>query len=242
VGRLGGRFYRINEREPVHPDNRNVCEALGWTMSHDLKENLDFLKKYKETKPSREILNNYVAVCRMHSDINQLLPTIFNYAKQSETIVEMGVRDVVSTWAFLAASPKRMRSYDIEQSPNIEHAKELATGAGIDFEFSKQDVLEESFEIEEADLVFIDTWHRYDQLKKELSKHGNRAKKFLIFHDTETFGFKDEEETDFRKQPQGLRPAIEEFLEENPHWKEVERLLINNGLTVLKREENGREV
>lgn len=235
VARLGGRFYRINEREPVHLNNRFSCETLGWTMSHDLNENRNFLKRYQEQKPKRDIFNNFAAVCRITSDINQLLPTIHKYALNSETIVEMGVREVVSTWAFLAANPKSLRSFDIEESQNVAFAESLSKEAGIDFKFKKQDVIDPEFEIDEVDLLFIDTWHRYDQLKKELAKHGNKAKKYLIFHDTETFGFKDEEETDFRKQPQGLIPAIEEFLAENPHWVEVERLLINNGLLVLER-------
>ena len=56
-----------------------------------------------------------------------------------------------------------------------------------------------------------------------------------MFHDTETFGYKDEEEADGSKKPQGLMPAINEFLEENPHWEILEQIPINNGLTVLKR-------
>lgn len=235
VARLGGRFYRINEREPVHPNFRHSCPSLGWTMEHDLDKNLEFLDKFKQHKPMRDIEMNYVSMCHRPSDINQLLPTIYKYASKCETIIEMGVREVVSTWAFLAAKPKKMRSYDIVYSPNIEAAKTLAKDANIDFDFITQDVIAEDFEIEEVDLLFIDTWHRYDQLKQELQKHGNKAKKFLLFHDTETFGYKDEEEEDFRKQPQGLVQAIEEFLQENPHWTECERIVVNNGLTVLER-------
>jgi hypothetical protein len=235
IDKLGGRFYLINEREPVHPEHRNSCKILGWTMDHDLDTNIDFLKNYMQNKPKVDIENAYAVCCNRPSDINALLPTLNRYAKECNHITEMGVREVVSTWAFLAASPKKMISYDLFTSPNINAAIELANSAGIDFTFFEQDVIKEGFEIEETDLLFIDTWHSYDQLKKELNKHGNKARKYLAFHDTESFGYKDEEESDFKKQPQGLIKAIDDFLLENPHWEICEKILINNGLTILKR-------
>lgn len=233
--KIGGRFYLINEREPVHPENREECASLAWTMKHDLGENLSFMKKYQSERPKMDILAAYSVHCNRPSDINALLPTLNGYAKECAHITEMGVREVVSTWAFLAANPDKMVSYDLSTSQNISAALELAGKAGIEYSFIQQNVIEEGFEIEDTDLLFIDTWHRYDQLKKELSKHGNKARKYIALHDTESFGYKDEEETDFKKQPQGLVLAIEEFLEENPHWSICEKILINNGLTILKR-------
>ena len=44
-------------------------------------------------------------------------------------------------------------------------------------------------EIEETDLLFIDTWHDYLQLKKELFRHSNKVKKYIILHDTVFYGF-----------------------------------------------------
>lgn len=35
-----GTAYIINEREPVHPNNRHECQRLGWTMHDDLETNL----------------------------------------------------------------------------------------------------------------------------------------------------------------------------------------------------------
>jgi len=53
---------------------------------------------------------------------------------------------------------------------------------GIDFEFVLGNDLELS--LPDYDLIFIDTEHEYDQLKKELFIYGDKAKKFLVFHDT----------------------------------------------------------
>lgn len=56
-----------------------------------------------------------------------------------------------------------------------------------------------------------------------------KVKKWIILHDTETFGIKSEIEGEG-----GLWPAVEEFLAAGG-WKIVERRTNNNGLTVLER-------
>ena len=48
----------------------------------------------------------------------------------------------------------------------------------IDFLFTEADVLK--IEIEETDLLFIDTYHAYQQIKGEFELHGNKAKKYII--------------------------------------------------------------
>jgi len=166
------------------------------------------------------------------SDIHEHLPTLKKYAENVDTVVEMGVRWVVSTWAFLAASPKNMISIDIDNPSKynipIEQLEEIAKQSGVPYKFIQGDTTK--MEIDECDLLFIDTWHVYDQLKKELELHGNKAKKYLIFHDTTTFGEKGEAEGH-----KGLQPAIDEFLQDNKHWSVKEVFTNNNGLTILER-------
>jgi GT2 family glycosyltransferase len=89
-------------------------------------------------------------------------------------------------------------------------------------------------EIEETDLLFIDTLHTYKQLSQELTLHGNKARKYILIHDTNTWGSKDEVETDSEKK--GELIAIEDFLTQNPHWKIVERIEESNGLMILERQ------
>ena len=47
------------------------------------------------------------------SDINEHLETIREYTSKCNIVIEMGVRWVVTTWAFLYGNPKKMISYDI---------------------------------------------------------------------------------------------------------------------------------
>ena len=169
----------------------------------------------------------YQQKCRTVSDINEHLPVLRQYAEECEHITEMGVRFVVSTYALLSGKPLRMISYDIV---NIDWSglKSQALENGTDYEFRNQDVRE--VVIEETDLLFIDTLHIYPQLKKELELHAPKVRKYIILHDTETFGFRGEMEGEV-----GLWPAVEEFLENNKQWQLKEKRTNNNGLTVLKR-------
>lgn len=184
-----------------------------------------------------EILKKYNHLCSIESDINEHLPILKEYGEKCEHITEMGVRYVVSTWAFLASRPKKMISYDILDgldmnlfNGRIGEIKIEAERIGTDFSFIHADVLK--VEIEETDLLMIDTYHEYNQMKKELELHGNKAKKFLIFHDTHTFGRFGE--TFKEANTVGIWPAIQEFMENNPHWVIEKKLENNNGLTILK--------
>ena len=177
------------------------------------------------------------------SDINEHIPTLIEYGSECETITEMGVRTITSTWAFLGCAPKSLISYDIQDpskwGANIQDVYDTAKSYGLNFEFRKENVLK--IEIEETDLLFLDTWHAYDQLKAELRLHSNKAKKYIIMHDTTSYEFRDEPltsenawegELDFGR---GLWAAIEEFLESSEEWVLHKRYTNNNGLTILKR-------
>ena len=47
------------------------------------------------------VKRNYEFLCRRPSDINEHLPTLFAYTTDCESVVELGVRGCVSSWAFL---------------------------------------------------------------------------------------------------------------------------------------------
>jgi GT2 family glycosyltransferase len=176
----------------------------------------------------KDRLEEIYRVCLGHEcDTNRLFPTLRSYAEQCRHITEFGVRGVFTSWAFLASRPRRMVSYDIEYNGNIEEAKDEARKAAISFEFVLKDVLEAV--IEPTDLLFIDTKHTYVHLKAELTRHASSVGKYILIHDTESFGEKGED------GGPGELKAIEEFLAEDPEWEVRERITISNGLVVLAR-------
>ena len=167
------------------------------------------------------------------SDINEHLHIMFEYASKCSHITELGVRDIVSTWAWLEAKPKTIICYDVANPPadRLLNVYAYAENHKIDFTLHIADVL--TVEIEPTDLLFIDTVHTYEQLISELRLHADKAKKFIVLHDTEGFGEIGIDASG--KQTRGLRYALEEFLESNSNWVvEVERKNCF-GLTILRR-------
>jgi|694.fasta_scaffold36132_4 hypothetical protein len=190
------------------------------------------------------ILQKYEEVRSIHSDINEHLETLKRYSEECGVVVEMGVRKIVSTWAFLAANPKKMISLDL-YSPdrfggNLQEVYDAVQDTDINFEFVEKSSLE--YDLDNCELLFIDTWHDYLQLKKELYRHHRKVQKYIILHDTVSFGFVNEgsgepggDTHDNINLPTGLIPAVEEFLDSNKDWIIWERKVNNNGLTVLKK-------
>lgn len=192
-----------------------------------------------------KILKKYIELSKIPSDINEHLETLKKYTEECEVVIEMGVRSIVSTWAFLAGTPKKLISLDLYNPSrfggNLQEVYEAASLAEIDFTFVEQDSL--TYNIDSCDLLFLDTWHDFLHLKKELTRHHTNVKKYIIFHDTVSFAYSDEKnanEMGMLNQsetnlPKGLLPAIEEFLYHNKNWVIWEKKPNNNGLTVLKR-------
>ena len=102
---------------------------------------------------------------------------------------------------------------------------------------------------ENVDMTFIDTWHVYGQLKRELAKFAPITNKYIVMHDTtvdeivgETIrnGWNAEEQSIQTGIPVeeincGLGKAIDEFLQEHSEWILKEKFTNNHGLTILQK-------
>lgn len=171
----------------------------------------------------------YNRFCNTPSDINEHLPILKQYASDCEHVTEMGVRYIVSTYALLMGKPKKMISYDIMDC-NWQPLRELVKDH-TDFSFLIGDTLK--IDIEPTDLLFIDTLHNYNQLSKELKRHADKVKKYIVFHDTTSFENVGESYKGTREL--GIWSAIQEFLQLNSQWVLKERFINNNGLTIIEK-------
>lgn len=191
----------------------------------------------------KKIEEGYKMNCLTPSDINEHLPILLKYGKECEHITELGVRWASSTWALLLSNPKKMISVDIVKHPNVDEIIELTKEYGINYSFIKSDVLD--MEIENTDLLFIDTLHTYNQLTKELELHSNKVSKYIILHDTVSYGYTDEiiysDSSELIKHQTvnktGLKTATLDFLnsEIGKEWSIFEEYLNNNGLLIMKK-------
>jgi hypothetical protein len=193
------------------------------------------------------IQKRFADLCKRASDINEHLPTLYEYGKECAHITECGVRGAVSTWAFLAAKPTRLVSIDPVRTANIDAVETESKRNYIAYTFIKDSDLKCA--MESTELLFIDTWHVYGQLKRELARWHSNVSKYIILHDTTVDGILGEtirSKLDAKKQSResgipeheilkGLWPAVEEFLAEHSEWTLDKRYTNNNGLTILKR-------
>ena len=258
---------------PIKYDLSDLTEKLEWLVAHDneakeianqamyLADTLftpEFQQAYIDTELARILTGDtsmlrsrYAGKCTIPCDINEHLPTLLKYAKQCDSVTECGVCNIVSSYAFatgLLGNPNGVfKMVDPYRSHNIDMFTDMCEREGIRVKYFKDSDL--TCPCEETDLLFIDTWHVYAQLKRELAHWHSHVKKFIVMHDTtvdEWYGESVRGNHDIARQSResgfppeeiakGLWPAITEFLRAHPEWKIEERFTNNNGLTVLSR-------
>jgi len=151
------------------------------------------------------------------------------YAEKCDHITEFGFGGGHGASGFLMGKPKKYVAYDLHLQGVWKEYQEFLK-PDTDFTAFQADTGTMPV-IEETDLLWIDSSHNYVHLKKELFRHGNQARKWIMRHDTLLFGEGSHDGT----KP-GLNKAIEEFIEANPHWKVKEVITTGPGLTILERE------
>ena len=208
-----------------------------------------------------QVLHNFNLLCKNSYpnknsiDIMEHLPTLYRYAKECDSVFETGVRGCVSSWAFLYGLLNNksvnnkclfLNDIDVCDINELLQVSKQFDNVNVTYEWKNNLLL--NFK-QNYDLTFIDTWHVYGQLKRELKKFSKITNKYIILHDTTVDGIKGETirlGLDARKQSaqtgfpvneicKGLSYAIKEFLHRNPEWYIKEVFTNNNGLTILAK-------
>jgi hypothetical protein len=174
-----------------------------------------------------ELAAAYRRACEAVSDIYRHLPALYCYASCCRHVTEFGTRTGVSTLALLRALPERLVAYDRERLPEVDRLEELARLQGIDFVFRQEDT--RRADLGPTDLLFIDTYHTRKQLEDELAVAEGKVRRYLVFHDTETYGEVGED------GGEGLWPAIAAFVRRDLGWCLLDYHTENHGLAVLWR-------
>lgn len=197
------------------------------------------------------IQKEYLTNCATPSDINEHLPTLRQYASDCTHVTECGVRGAVSCYALgdgiRGKEGARIVLVDLVDCEAIGRFVNNSSKENIRATFHKESDL--TCPIEDTEMLFIDTWHVYGHLKRELARWHSHVKKYILLHDTTVDGEHGEslrlgwnilEQSKESGIPvneiaKGLWPAVEEFLKEHPEWSLKDRFTHNNGLTVLVR-------
>jgi hypothetical protein len=239
---------------------------------HNMKEaDFDNFQKILDNKNIDDdkfaIYIKYLSASMIPSDINEHLPILYELATECNSILELGVRGspyIVASWAFANGLIANGADNGANNGPRILYLNSLhACNIGellnhtnnpnlnIDIKYQCVKCLDLEFsEDMRFDMVFIDTWHVYGQLKRELAKFSKIANKYIVMHDTTVDEFDGEtircglnahqqsEETGIPVEEilQGLGKAIDEFLadDNNSNWKLKKKYTNNHGLTILE--------
>jgi hypothetical protein len=198
-----------------------------------------------------KVHDEFIIRSSLISDINEHLPTLKRYAEECQHITECGVRGCSSSYAFAdglrGRSNTKLIQYDIYRDPLMDIFLDNCNSDSVNVSLNiESDLL---CSRENTDLLFIDTWHVYGQIKRELDYWNSYVKKYIIMHDTTVDEWLGEVirgggnpiiESQKSGIPadelsKGLWPAVEEFLKSHAEWSLHQRFTNNNGLTVLKR-------
>lgn len=170
------------------------------------------------------------------------LPRLRTLATGCAVAQEFGVKYGASSVALLLGA-KQVVSYDTVETSQARH---LAALAGPRWQYTIQD--SRTAPVTPCDLLLVDSLHTYAQVKAELARHAASVRRYLIFHDTITFGsIGANGETGhwiWRQEPGvavtlphlGIRPAIDELMMADRSWRIAAHYVDSHGLLVLKRE------
>ena len=225
--------------EDILTNHNQVCFQISqllekkFNILYDYEHHKQICKDYyMKNERLASLVDTYILT---PSDINEHLQMLMDLAKGHD-VIEFGARGGVSTAALLY-SAKSFTSYDIEPR-QLDHLLKL----GLNF------IQADDLEIPqvECDVLFIDTHHSYQQLWEELKRHAEGVKKYIVMHDTVTFGYHDQDLPEGKTsqlpltetKKHGLVAAIHDFLHntiDGESWKIEKIYENNNGLTVIRR-------
>lgn len=177
--------------------------------------------------PTGPLQDLYLGARSAPGDIREHMDTLRDLAA-GRRVLELGVRQGVSTVALLSGGPKELVSVDIDLSnldPQVPAAAELA---GIPFRLVCGNSADPGLPIGgDFDLIFIDTLHTAAHVRAELAVWAPRCTGLLVFHDTVTNG-----ETGEDGGP-GIMEPIAELMPRG--WHPKKHYTNCNGLMILER-------
>ena len=212
------------------------------------------------------ILDQLFMMAQKEGSIGEHIKTLYDYATKCKHISECNSEYSCASWAFVKGlvdgkvemvgdEKKKYILVNQMSYPDIGRLRSICKDREIDFTFMQGNDI--CMPLERTDLLFIDTWHVYGHMKRELEKFHSLVGKYIIMHDTsvddyagETIRRKwnSEEQSLLSGYPikevnRGIWPAIEEFLDSHPdEWDLLERFENCNGLTILQRKSNMQSI
>lgn len=183
----------------------------------------------------------YQSHCRSGHASSAHLPRLRALAEGLELAVEFGVKQGATSCAMLLGA-QRVIGIDIRETPQARALEQLA---GARWEYRIAD--SRRTQVPPCDLLFFDSHHSYKQLRDELEAHAHKVRRYMVFHDTITFGsiaangetgkhaWRYETGRSVPLEHLGIRPAIDHYMAQDDSWRVRSHYVDSHGLLILER-------
>jgi predicted O-methyltransferase YrrM len=198
---------------------------------------------------SRTVHDVYEEFCKQPQyAITHHLPYLKQMAARCDVIVELGVSAGRSSSAFLCGMPEngRLISYDVVITKSARELHRLAGDGGPEWLLCHG--RSEEATPGEHDMLFVDSLHTYKQVKAELDLWADHCRRWIILHDTVTFGAYAADGETGRHVPRargsvqvtspeqlGIRMAVDELMMRDDSWHVERHDWRSHGLLTLER-------
>ena len=175
-----------------------------------------------ETIKAESVEELYEAIVKLPRDIDTHMPKLKELAAKCAHITEFSPKRE-SLIALATSANAKIVSYNLEASDTtIASLNKLRENLDLSIK-GTDDVAE----IEQTDLLFIDSKHTAGKLAEELNKYHEKVNRYIVLHFTQKHQEKGED------GGAGLLTALRVFLRTNPQWSVVYHSELQNGLTVI---------
>jgi hypothetical protein len=250
-------YYELQKeyRESLLTDMKRFEEQLKLLFIDYFREDAGLLSEIvRGTELYSFFRDKYSLLCQRDSEIQEIVPILYEYATNCATIAEIGSSEKLTSNAFIngllnssRVGKKRMICIDMNVNYQMDIFAILLRKSIIEFKYVPVDNLHTI--LPKVDLLYIDSWHNYGQLKRELEKHAADVLKYIFLYGTGLDGEVSENVrlgNDIAYESQvtgytidelqkGVQYAIRDFLEKHPEWKKKEEITYGKGLTILER-------
>jgi len=166
------------------------------------------------------------------SDFHEHVETLRSLALGCQHVTQIGIWGKPSrvALAFAMRTNTKFIDYSPSKRPEWEELKRLCGDI-----FEGREWPTSGLEIDETDLLFIDTYHTADETYSLLTKHAPKVRKYLVIHTTSIFG-----EVGDNGGP-GVLVGIRAFLTQNRQWTVIRNDENNYGLMIISKLDEDRK-
>ena len=182
-------------------------------------------------------MNPAYQLFQTHAQDDLQLYTLLRFASKCDHVTALTMNSWESTSTFLTAQAKTIRIYNLSAvDPDVTN-KLVAASKEIDVDFSIGPNLGE---IEDTDLLYINTPSEGNYRAMELGKYAQNVRKYIVLPNTVVHAHR---ASDNIKLAEGVKPigmifGINHFLQTNDNWFILEHDEVAPGITVLVNKDN----